>query len=145
MHKKKLLLSLAAALVVLTGSAVAVGSHLGLLDVFFTGDTSGLEPYVQTELGSAENEDFRFTVDSAYYDGMNVYATVTIEGLNEEAVDDLMHSRSDGDEMAEHLMETGGTGPDTIMCNQREVVETAGVYNGGSMGANQISSTETAR
>ena len=153
MHKKKLLLSLAAALVVLTGSAVAVGNHLGLLDVFFKGDTSGLEPYVQTELGSAENEDFRFTVDSAYYDGMNVYATVTIEGLNEEAVDDLMHSRSDGefhremwgDEMAEHLMETGGTGPDTIMCNQREVVETAGVYNGGSMGANQISSTQTAR
>ena len=154
MHKRKLLLSLAAALVVLTGSAVAVGSQLGLLDVFFQGDTSALEPYVQTDLGSAENEDYRFTVDSAYYDGMNVYATVTIEGLNEEAVDDLMHSRSDGefhremwgDEMAEHLMETGGTGPDTIMCNQREVVETAGYgYNGGSMGANQISSTETAR
>ena len=154
MHKRKLLLSLAAALVVLTGSAVAVGSQLGLLDVFFQGDTSALEPYVQTDLGSAENEDFRFTVDSAYYDGMNVYATVTIEGLNEEAVDDLMHSRSDGefhremwgDEMAEDLMETGGTGPDTIMCNQREVVETAGYgYNGGSMGANQISSTETAR
>ena len=134
MHKKKLLLSLAAALVVLTGSAVAVGNHLGLLDVFFKGDTSGLEPYVQTELGSAENEDFRFTVDSAYYDGMNVYATVTIEGLNEEAVDDLMHSRSDGefhremwgDEMAEHLMESGGTGPDTIMSNQEEVTEAAG-------------------
>ena len=54
---------------------------------------------------------------------MNVYATVTIEGLNEEAVDDLMHSRSDGefhremwgDEMADHLMETGGTGP-TPLC-----------------------------
>ena len=153
MHKRKLFLSLAAALVVLTGSAVAVGNQLGLLNVFFQGDTSGLEPYVQTDLGSAENENFRFTVNSAYYDGMTVYATVTWEGLNDAAVDDIMHSRSDGefhremwgDEMAEHLMETGGTGPDTIMCNQREVVETAGVYNGGSMGANQISSTQTAR
>lgn len=53
MHKKKLLLSLAAALVVLTGSAVAVANHYGVLDVFFKGDTSGLESYVQTELGSA--------------------------------------------------------------------------------------------
>ena len=54
MHKKKLLLSLAAALVVLTGSAVAVGSRLGLLGLFFQGDTSGLESYVRTEVGSAE-------------------------------------------------------------------------------------------
>ena len=113
MHKKKLILALAAALVVLTGSAMAVGSQLGLLNVFFQGDTSGLEPYVQTDLGSAENEDFRFIVNSAYYDGMTVYATVTWEGLNDAAVDDIMHSRSDGefhremwgDEMAEHLME----------------------------------------
>ena len=40
MHKKKLILALAAALVVLTGSAMAVGSQLGLLNVFFQGDTS---------------------------------------------------------------------------------------------------------
>ena len=52
MHKRKLILALAAALVVLTGSAMAVGSQLGLLSVFFQGDTSGLEPYVQTEVGS---------------------------------------------------------------------------------------------
>ena len=154
MHKKKLFLALAAALVVLTGSAVAVGNHLGLLDVFFKGDTSGLEPYVQTDLGSAENEDFRFTVNSAYYDGMTVYATVTWEGLNDAAVDDIMHSRSDGefhremwgDEMAEHLMETGGTGPDTIVCNQREVTEAAGYeYTGGGLGGGDLPSTETSR
>ena len=83
MRKKRLLLSLAAALVVLTGSAVAVGSQMGWLNLFFQGDASALEPYVQTGLGSAENEDFRFTVDSAYYDGMTVYATVTWEGLND--------------------------------------------------------------
>ena len=154
MHKKKLILALAAALVVLTGSAMAVGSQLGLLNVFFQGDTSGLEPYVQTDLGSAENEDFRFTVNSAYYDGMTVYATVTWEGLNDAAVDDIMHSRSDGefhremwgDEMAEHLMETGGTGPDTIVCNQREVTEAAGYeYTGGGLGGGDLPSTETSR
>ena len=148
MHKKKLLLSLAAALVVLTGSAVAVGNHLGLLDVFFKGDTSGLEPYVQTELGSAENEDFRFTVDSAYYDGMNVYATVTVEGLNEQAVEDLKSSRADadahremwGDELADNMIARRGSGPDTIRTNAWDVAEAArpGERLGGSGGSGEI-------
>ena len=125
MHKKKLLLSLAAALVVLTGSAVAVGSQLGLLDLLFQGDTSGLEPYVQTDLGSAENEDYRFTVNSAYYDGMTAYATVTVEGLNDQAVEDLKsnkviaecHLENWGQEMVDGLMESGSTGPDTFQSN----------------------------
>ena len=154
MHKRKLILALAAVLVVLTGSAMAVGSQLGLLNVFFQGDTSGLEPYVQTDLGSAENEDYRFTVNSAYYDGMTVYATVTWEGLNDAAVDDIMHSRSDGefhretwgDGMAEYLMENGETGPDTIMCNSGEVTEAAGYeYTGGSMGGKNLPGTDTSR
>ena len=130
MHKKKLILALAAALVVLTGSAMAVGSQLGLLNVFFQGDTSGLEPYVQTDLGSAENEDFRFTVNSAYYDGMTVYATVTVEGLNEQAVEDLKsnkviaecHREVWGQEMVDGLMKSGSTGPDAIMCNMHAII-----------------------
>ena len=147
MHKRKLLLSLAAALVVLTGSAVAVGSQLGLLNVFFQGDTSGLEPYVQTDLGSAENEDFRFTVNSAYYDGMTVYATVTVEGLNEQAVEDLKSNRADaeahremwGDALADNMLETGKFGPDTIRANQDEVTEAAGFwYSGGNGGIHEL-------
>ncbi len=154
MHKKKLILALAAALVVLTGSAMAVGSQLGLLNVFFQGDTSGLEPYVQTDLGSAENEDFRFTVNSAYYDGMTVYATVTVEGLNEQAVEDLKSSRSDaefhrelwGDALADNMLEKGISGPDTIVCNRGEVTEAAGYeYTGGSMGGKDLPGTETSR
>ena len=154
MHKKKLILALAAALVVLTGSAMAVGSQLGLLNVFFQGDTSGLEPYVQTDLGSAENEDFRFTVNSAYYDGMTVYATVTVEGLNEQAVEDLKSSRSDaefhrelwGDALADNMLEKGISGPDTIVCNGGEVTEAAGYeYTGGSMGGKDLPDTETSR
>ena len=133
MHKKKLILALAAALVVLTGSAMAVGSQLGLLNVFFQGDTSGLEPYVQTEVGSAENEDYRFTVNSAYYDGMTVYATVTVEGLNEQAVEDLKsnkviaeyHLENWGQEMVDGLMTSGSTGPDTFQANQGEITEKA--------------------
>ena len=142
MHKKKLILALAAALVVLTGSAMAVGSQLGLLNVFFQGDTSGLEPYVQTEVGSAENEDYRFTVNSAYYDGMTVYATVTVEGLNEQAVEDLKsnkviaeyHLENWGQEMVDGLMTSGSTGPDTFQANQGEITEKAGYEYTGSAG-----------
>ena len=142
MHKKKLILALAAALVVLTGSAMAVGSQLGLLNVFFQGDTSGLEPYVQTEVGSAENEDYRFTVNSAYYDGMTVYATVTVEGLNDQAVENLKsnkviaeyHLENWGQEMVDGLMASGSTGPDTFQANQGEITEKAGYEYTGSAG-----------
>lgn len=44
MHKKKLILALAAALVVLTGSAMAVGSQLGLLNVFSRGTPAAWSP-----------------------------------------------------------------------------------------------------
>lgn len=155
MHKKKLLLSLAAALVVLTGSAVAVANHYGVLDVFFKGDTSGLESYVQTELGSAENEDYRFTVNSAYYDGMTVYATVTVEGLNDQAVEDLksskviadVHREMWGDEMADNMIKTHSTGPDTIMCNMRTVTLADGQEHSptGAGGSELPAPSETSR
>ena len=147
MHKKKLLLSLAAALVVLTGSAVAVGSRLGLLGLFFQGDTSGLESYVRTEVGSAENEDYRFTVNSAYYDGITVYATVTVEGLNDQAVEDLKsnkviaeyHREVWGQEMVDGLLESGGAGPDTFQANLREITQEAGYeYAGGGGGGSEL-------
>lgn len=122
MHKKKLLLSLAAALVVLTGSAVAVANHYGVLDLFFTGDTSALEPYVQTAVDSAENADYRLTLDSSLYDGQNIYAVITVTGLNDQAIEDLKsnkviaetHREAWGQEMVDSLMENGDTGPDTL-------------------------------
>lgn len=122
MHKKKLLLSLAAALVVLTGSAVAVANHYGVLDLFFTGDTSQLESYVQTAVDSAENSDYRLTLDSSLYDGQNIYAVITVTGLNDQAIEDLKsnkviaetHRETWGQEMVDSLMESGSTGPDTF-------------------------------
>lgn len=122
MHKKKLLLSLAAALVVLTGSAVAVANHYGVLDLFFTGDTSQLEPYVQTAVDSAENADYRLTLDSSLYDGQNIYAVITVTGLNDQAIEDLKnnkviaetHRETWGQEMVDSLMERGDTGPNTF-------------------------------
>lgn len=45
--------ALAAAAVLMTGSAFAVAYRSGVLEAFFHGDTSQVEPYVQTAVGSS--------------------------------------------------------------------------------------------
>ena len=122
MHKKKVFLALAAALVVLTGSAVAAANRFGVLELFFQGDTSQLEPYVQEAVDSAENEDYRLTLDSCLYDGQNIYAVITVTGLNDQAAADLKsnrviaetHRETWGQEMVDSMMEHRSTGPDTF-------------------------------
>ncbi|RHR06093.1 copper amine oxidase N-terminal domain-containing protein [Pseudoflavonifractor sp. AF19-9AC] len=122
--RKRLLkrsLLLAAALVLLTATAAAV-SRAGVLELFFRGDTSQLEPYVQTALDTAENQDYRLTVGSCLYDGQNLYAQVTVEALNDRAAEDLMSNRVIaethrafwGEEMVNGLLESGSTGPCTF-------------------------------
>lgn len=119
-HRLRGGLLLAAALLALTGAAVAAVLRAGVLDQF-SGDVSLVEPYVQTN-ASAETEDYRLTLDSALYDGRQIYAIVTVEGLNEQATQDLMsnrviaetHREFWGDDMAEQLLESGREGPDTF-------------------------------
>lgn len=118
-------LILAAVLVLLSGT-VAAAYRSGVLSLFFQGDTSQLEPYVQEALDTAENEDYRLRVDSCLYDGQNVYAVVTVKALNDQAAQDLMsnrviaesHRETWGEEMVESLMKSGSTGPETFHCNQ---------------------------
>ena len=114
--------ALAAAAVLMTGSAFAVVYRWGVLEVFFHGDTSQVEPYVQTAVGSAENQDYRLTVDSAVCDSQTLYAVITVEGLNDQAVEDLIsnkviaesHREVWGQEMVDSLMDNGSAGPDTF-------------------------------
>ena len=114
--------ALAAAAVLMTGSAFAVAYRWGVLEVFFHGDTSQVEPYVQTAVGSAENQDYRLTVDSAVCDSQTLYAIITVEGLNDQAVEDLIsnkviaesHREVWGQEMVDSLMVHGSAGPDTF-------------------------------
>lgn len=114
--------ALAAAAVLMTGSAFAVAYRSGVLEAFFHGDTSQVEPYVQTAIGSAENHDYRLTVDSTVCDSQTLYAVITVEGLNNQAVEDLKsnkviaesHREVWGQEMVDSLMANGSTGPDTF-------------------------------
>ena len=77
----------------MTGAAFAAAYQAGVLDLFFQGDTSNLEPYVQTTIPSAENEDYRLTVDNSLYDGQNLYILMTVEALNQQAASELEHLR----------------------------------------------------
>ena len=116
----------AAVLALMAGSVLAVAYRSGVLELFFpNGDTSQVEPYVQTALDTAENEDYRLRVDSCLYDGQNVYAVVTVEALNDQAAEDLMsnkviaasHREMWGEDMVNRLLESGSTGPETFHCN----------------------------
>lgn len=106
----------------MTGSAFAVAYRSGVLEAFFHGNTSQVEPYVQTAVGSAENQDYRLTVDSAVCDSQTLYAVITVEGLNNQAVEDLKsnkviaesHREVWGQEMVDSLMANGSAGPDTF-------------------------------
>ena len=114
--------ALAAAAVLMTGSAFAVAYRWGVLEVFFHGDTSQVEPYVQTAVGSVENQDYRLTVDSAVCDSQTLYAIITVEGLNDQAVEDLKsnkviaesHREVWGQDMVDSLMANGSAGPETF-------------------------------
>lgn len=116
----------AAVLALMAGSVLAVAYRSGVLELFFpNGDTSQVEPYVQTALDTAENEDYRLRVDSCLYDGQNVYAVVTVEALHDQAAEDLMsnkviaeaHRETWGEDMVNSLMKSGSTGPETFHCN----------------------------
>ena len=116
----------AAVLALMAGTVLGAAYRSGVLELFFpNGDTSQVEPYVQTALDTAENEDYRLRVDSCLYDGQNVYAVVTVEALNDQATEDLMsnkviaesHLDMWGEEMVNSLLKSGSTGPETFHCN----------------------------
>lgn len=113
-------LAAAAAALLMGGTALAMAYQTGVLDLFFQGDTSELEPYVQTELEHAEDGNYRLTVDSSLFDGEVLYVTATVEGLNDQATEQLMSGQvildylqsKWGPEHGKEWMERGGWEPD---------------------------------
>ena len=140
----------AAVLALMAGSVLAVAYRSGVLELFFPdGDTSQVEPYVQTTLDTAENEDYRLRVDSCLYDGRNVYAVVTVEALNDQAAEDLMsnkviaesHREFWGEDMVKSLLESGSTGPETFHCNYGDYYndeESDAPMSAGGMGSKEL-------
>lgn len=80
----------AAALVLLTGTALAVASGTGLLDRYYLGDTSQLDPLIQKGGGSVSDGALTLTLEQAYVDETWAYAMFTVEALTEEAAGQLL-------------------------------------------------------
>ena len=64
----RLILVCAVLILLLLGTGAAVVSRVGVLELFFQGDTSQLEPFVQTG-ASAQDKNYRLTLDSSICDG----------------------------------------------------------------------------
>ncbi|MCI9394117.1 MAG: DUF4179 domain-containing protein [Oscillospiraceae bacterium] len=123
-HKKthiRTVIAIAAAVFLLVSSTVAVSYQTGVLNTFFKGNSSVLEPYIQYP-DSVSNGDYRLSINGALYDGNNFYAVLIVEGLNEQAIDDLKsnkviaesHLDFWGQDMVDRLLASGGSGPDTF-------------------------------
>lgn len=110
----RLILVCAVLILLLLGTGAAVVSRVGVLELFFQGDTSQLEPFVQTG-ASAQDKNYRLTLDSSICDGDTLYVVITVEGLHEQAVENLKNNQVIADcyraawgrEMPENLMEQG--------------------------------------
>ena len=110
----RLILVCAVLMLLLLGTGAAVVSRVGVLELFFQGDTSQLEPFVQTG-ASAQDKNYRLTLDSSICDGDTLYVVITVEGLHEQAVENLKNNQGVADcyraawgrEMPENLMEQG--------------------------------------
>lgn len=119
-RKWPLVLAVAVAALLMGGTALAMAYQTGVLDLLFQGDASELEPYVQTKLESAEDGNYRLTVDSSLFDGEVLYVIATVEGLNDQATERLMSGQvildylqsKWGPEHGKEWMEQGGWEPD---------------------------------
>lgn len=78
--------------VVLAASALAVGviAHLDALTAHFRGDVSLAQEYLDKVSRSAEDDNYRFTVEDAIADEHAAYLVVTIQALNDETRDFLL-------------------------------------------------------
>ena len=118
-HWWRLVLAVAAVLALLVGTAIAATYQAGILGIFFQGDTSSLEPYVETKPAVVQDQNYRLTLDSSLFDGKALYAVVTVEGLTAQATERLMNGQAIldylqtqwGPERAKEIMEQGQEDP----------------------------------
>lgn len=84
-HKVRLTAVLIAAVVALTGTALAAASHADVLRIFFQGDISIAESYIDNTVYSVSNENYTFTVENSVADDYNVYWFIRVDALSDEA------------------------------------------------------------
>ena len=74
---------LAAVILALMGTALAVTAHLDVLAAWFEGDTSPAESLVDRTARSVSDNNYTFTVESSVSDGRTAFLLIRIDALNE--------------------------------------------------------------
>ena len=74
---------LAAVLIALCGTALAVGSNWDVLHAWFEGDTSPADALVDRTVRSVSDRNYTFTVDSSVSDGQTAFLLIRVDALSE--------------------------------------------------------------
>lgn len=128
-QKIKLAAVLVAAVVALTGTALAVTGNIDALQAFFKGDTSSAQRLVDGKPRTVSDKDFSFTVESSASDEQNAYLVVRVDALNTAAAEKLV---GDGFENMDTFSfypvdDPGTTPPEDIDVDKTNGVHIAGV------------------
>lgn len=89
-QRTRLALALGAAVLALSTMAVAVATHLDVLEAFFEGDTSPAKGLVDDQPRTASDGSFRLTVTSSVSDENDTYMLLQVDALNEQAAATLL-------------------------------------------------------
>ncbi len=113
-HKVRMAAVAAAAVLALTGTAVAAGIHSDLLANFFKGDTTPGQNYLDDTVRTVSDGHYTFTVEGAAADENTIYMTVEVAAKDEETKAFLF---SDGfwgmDTFSVRVIETAGDPDET--------------------------------
>ena len=80
---------LAAAALLLAGTALAAVSRWNVLDYYFEGDTTPVQSYLNTQVYSVSDDNYTFSVTSSAADSTIAYALLRVEAKNETAREEL--------------------------------------------------------
>lgn len=105
-------LTVAALVAVLAGSALAVGTHLDAISVFFGGDRAPVEDYLDTTPRSVSDGNYTFTIENSISAGDTTYLVGTIKALNEETKEFLFSREFDSIDTFDVRPVPGGTHPE---------------------------------
>lgn len=74
----------------LAGSALAAAHQLGVLDVFFQGNTASIQQYVNNQIYSISDENYTLSVTNSVADSNSAYLLFTVEARTDAAKTALM-------------------------------------------------------
>jgi len=84
--------SIAAAVILLCITSVFAAKNYDVIEEFFTGNFESMEDFVNTPYESVSDGRFKMTLNEVLADNNYIFMVFSIEGLTDDAVEELMHT-----------------------------------------------------